>query len=222
MESWHRLVLASLALAALAAPVARAQGTQAAPMSPEVVKLFEAIDDIDKLRILNPLQFTAEQLESVIAIVERSQRQYNRTLADAAVPPVQGIGDAIASTRAKLLAGGEVPKDFDERVKKLQADLVRRREEVDRTTITRLAADIKALLAPEQFATAVRLAREYLSKGGVKATGTDDQFFNIYIAGTFIAYPRIVPLMRDMHDALNSPTTSSRTSPRPRARRAPA
>src|SRR5438105_8233382 len=88
----------------------------------EVSALFDDITDIDKLRVLNPLKLTPDQVDKIVAIIEKSQKDYNKALADAAVPPIKEIAKDIKDTRKKMVSGDPIPKDFDEKVKKLQND----------------------------------------------------------------------------------------------------
>ncbi len=176
---------------------------------PEVVALFNDIDDIDKLRVLNPLNLTAEQIGKLIPVIRQAQQDYNKKLADAAVPPIKEIAAQIKATRRRLLAGGEVPKDFDERVKKIQAEFIARRDKEDAATLKSLADAIRAILTPEQVAAAVAEARNALgeqNKPGPK--GSDDRLFNYYVLQVFITYPRILPLLQDMQDARSKSAAS--------------
>src|SRR5947207_1203347 len=87
---------------------------------PEVTALFDDISDIDKLRILNPLKLTADQIDKLVDAIGKSQKEYNKALADAAVPPIKDIAKEIKETRQKMLGGDPIPKEFDDKVKKLQ------------------------------------------------------------------------------------------------------
>jgi hypothetical protein len=169
----------------------------------EVIALFRDIDDVDKLRVLNPLKLSAQQLEKIIAEVRQHQETYNRRLADSVVPPIRSIARDIKETRRKLLTGGDVPKDFDEKVKKLQADYIKRRDQEDRDTLKSLSDKIRAILSEEQVKKAVELAKTLTQKDGKPTLrGSDAEFFNYYVMMTFVVYPRIVPLMEDMKRAL--------------------
>lgn len=196
------LIPAAAAAAFLSLGGLQAARAQSQYIPPEVVALFNDIDDIDKLRVLNPLNLTAEQIEKLVPVIQKAQQDYNKKLADAAVPPIKEIAAQIKATRRRLLAGGEVPADFDERVKKIQADFVARRDKEDAATLKALADAIRGILTPEQVAAAVSEARKALgeqNKPGVK--GADDRLFNYYVLQVFITYPRIVPLLQDMREA---------------------
>jgi hypothetical protein len=175
----------------------------------EVVALFRDIDDVDKLRVLNPLKLTAEQLEKIIAEVKKHQDAYNRRLADTLVPPIQRIARDIKETRRKLLTGGDIPKDFDEKVKKIQADYIKRREQENHDTLKSLSDKFRAILTEEQVKKAVELAKTLTQKDGKPTMkGSDAEFFNYYVMMTFVVYPRIVPLMEDMKRALQEEAAS--------------
>lgn len=166
----------------------------------EVSALFDDISDIDKMRIINPLKLTAEQYGKLIAAIKKAQDDYNKGLAEAAAPPIKQIAQDIKETRRRMLtSGGDVPKDFDEKVKKIQEEFVKQRGKQEGTTLQSLSNDIRAILTPEQFDKAVKLTRTLTEKDG-KATlkGEDAKFFNFYVLGTFIQYSRIIPLLEDM------------------------
>lgn len=206
--------LAIVGVAALMIGALPRQGTAQSDFIPaEVIALFRDIDDVDKLRVLNPLKLSAQQLEKIIAEVKQHQETYNRRLADSVVPPIRSIARDIKETRRKLLAGGEVPKDFDEKVKKLQADYIKRRDQEDRDTLKSLSDKIRAILSEEQVKKAVELAKTLTQKDGKPTLrGSDAEFFNYYVMMTFVVYPRIVPLMEDMKRALLEETAPGSSS----------
>src|SRR5947208_2823337 len=102
--------LGLIVMLAGAKPSARAQ---ADVMPPEVAALFDDIMDIDKLRVLNPLKLKPDQIDKLITTIKKSQADYDKALADAAVPPIRQISKDIKDTRRRMLEGGAIPKDFD-------------------------------------------------------------------------------------------------------------
>ena len=187
----QRLAIAA-ALLLIAIPGHGQNGDQPA----EVTALFDDISDIDHLRVLNPLELTAAQIGKILPAIQKSQKAYTAAVQDAAVAPIKAIASEIRSTRAKVVAGATIPRDFDDKVKKLQSEFVARRSTEENTTLRKLSAEIRAILTPEQIAAAVKIARKDGSR-----EGTDAQFFNYYVMSTFIVYPRIVPLLQDVQKA---------------------
>lgn len=187
----------------LLAAGARAAHAQNEVLPKEVAALYDDVSDIDKLRILNPLKLTADQLDSIIAAVKQSQDAYNKKLADAAVPPIRDMAAQVKETRRQLItSGGDVPKDFDAKVKAIQDRFLKERNQADYDALKGLSDKIRGILTPDQIATAVSLARDYEKKQGQTVSkGQDDKYFNFYVLGTFILYPRIVPLLEEMRDA---------------------
>lgn len=178
----------------------------------EVSALFDDISDIDKMRVLNPLELTPEQLDRLIKIIRKSQNDFNRKLAEVAVPPIRRLAREIKETRRRLLPGGEVPKDLDEKVKKIQADFSARRAEEEYNTLKSVSDAVREVLTKEQVKTAVMLARTLTMKDGKPTLrGEDDKFFNGYVLGTFILYPRIIPLLEDMKQARSRATEAGRS-----------
>lgn len=180
----------------------------------EVMALFNDITDIDKMRVLNPLKLTAVQLDKLISTIRASQESFNRRLDAAAIPPIRAIAKEIRETRQKLLKGGEIPKDFDEKVRKLHEDFLKRRKAEEENTLKSLAAAIRSILTEQQVQQAVTIARKWTEENGQPTKqGTNEQFFNLYVLGTFITYPRIVPLLEDMRKAIASTAKVPSDSP---------
>ncbi len=197
-----RWIVCVMALAALASSAWRPLCAQDSPIPTEVSALLDDIADIDKLRILNQLKLKPDEIDRIIAAVEKSQRDYNKALADATVPPIRGIATDIRATRQKMLAGASIPKDFDEKVKQLQDDYVKRRDNAQADTLSKLSGALRAIITQDQLATAASIARKALTENGTPtAKGTDDQFFNYFVLKVFVGYPRIVPLLQDMKKA---------------------
>jgi predicted HicB family RNase H-like nuclease len=196
---WLVCVFAIIALAVAALVPLRAQND---PIPPEVNALFDDIIDIDKLRVLNPLKLTADQLEKISAAVKSSQKDYDKALADAAVPPIKEISKEIKDVRKSMISGSSIPKDFDDKVKAIQEAFVKKRDTADFNSLKGLSEAIKKILTDEQFAKAADLARKFVEKDSKpNAKNTDDKFFNFYVMQLFMRYPRILPLMEEMKKA---------------------
>jgi Spy/CpxP family protein refolding chaperone len=197
-----RWLIGCLLAALLFGAAQRPARAQTEPIPAEVAALFDDINDIDKLRILNPLKLTTEQIDRLIAAIKQAQSNYNKRLADAAVPPIRQIAQEIKETRRRMLAGESVPKNFDEKVKKLQDEFIAKRTKEDSGTLKSLSDTIHEILTPDQVKKAVKLAKDLTEEDGKPTLkGSDDQFFRYYVLHTFILYPRTVPLLEDMKKA---------------------
>jgi len=202
---------AAFAAAFLLPMAAKAQSQGAVP--PEVAALFDQISDIDKLRVLNPLKLTPDQIDQLISLIQTQMKDYDKKLADAAVPPIREIAADIKETRRKMLSGASVPKDFDQKVRQIQDDFVKRKQQANQELIDSMAAATRKILTEAQVALAAKTAREATAAALKKdVPGTDAQFFNLYVANTFIVYPRTVQLLKDVK-AASSPTTTSSAAP---------
>ena len=196
---------------------AKAQGSKTPD---EMSAIFDDINDIDKLRVLNPLKLTAEQVGKLVTLVQDEQKAYNKRLADAAVAPLKPLAKDVKEIRSKLLSGGTIPTDFDEKVKNIQTDFLAKRKKEDAGTVSTLSAGMKQILTKEQVDVAVGLTRNLTKKDGQDTLkGDNDAFFNLYVIGTFITYPRIVPLLQDMQKALAEVKTGYHGTPIKEARR---
>jgi hypothetical protein len=181
----------------------RAQNDKGGQTIPsEVNALFEDIIDIDKLRVLNPLKLTPEQITQLIATVKEWQGKYNKQLADAAVPPIKSIAAEIKETRKKMVAGALIPKDFDDKVKGIQSKFTERRSQAEFDTVKGLAESVKKILTSEQAASAEKMAKEAVADKGKDPPKLN--YFNVYVLSIFIQYSRIIPLLEQMKTAQSS------------------
>jgi hypothetical protein len=191
-----------------ATALCRAAAGQSDPTMPaDTVTIFENIDDLDKLRLLNPLDLKADQLDKIIALLKERQKVYNKRILELAVNPLKPVAAEIAETRRKLLAGGTIPTALDDRIKQLQKDFADQRK-VEQDKNLKLVADgIRAVLTDKQYKEIVAMSRRDFRS----ADGTDQQFYNLWIRETIIAYDRIVPLLEDMRKARSTPAGNPRT-----------
>lgn len=191
-------------LAALCMAIGQDARAQGAPPPADVVAVLDQIADIDKMRVITPLRLNADQVGRIIDAIRAGEQQYSRALNAVGVPTVRGIAEEVRATRQRALAGEAVPAAFTERVRSLSESFARTQQQEYLAAVRRLAEAIKGILTEEQYASAVRLAREVArEERSTRATGTDDQFFNLYVVGTFVSYPRITPLLEDLRSALS-------------------
>src|SRR5947209_13834760 len=97
------LTIAGSAFTLFAATLTQQARAQTDVIPKEVIALFDDINDIDKLRVLNPLKLTSEQLDKLITSMKKATDDYNRKLADAVVPPLRALASDIKDARAKML-----------------------------------------------------------------------------------------------------------------------
>lgn len=197
MRTRSYLALAILMAAGLGMAVRGVHAQDDPTMPPDTAAIFDSIDDIDKLRLLNPLNLTAAQLDKIIPFLKQRQQAYNRRILELAIEPLKALATDIKATRTKLLAGGTVPQDIDEKIKRCQKDFSEKRK-IEQDKNLKLVADgIRAVLTTEQYKAIVTMARRDFPEG----KGTDEQFYNLWIRETILAYPRIIPLLEDMRNA---------------------
>jgi hypothetical protein len=193
----NRLVIAAVSAVILQVISLPPSGGQTDVVPTEVVALFDDINDIDKLRVINALKLSDDQIEQIISALKQFQGAYNKVLADSVVPPVKEIAKEIKETRARMLKGASVPSDLDDKVKKLQDAYIKKRDAVEYNTLKGTADAIKKILSSSQVATAASLAK----KATPSAKGEDDKFFNLYVMNVFLRYTRIVLLLEDVRKA---------------------
>lgn len=185
-------------------------GSSAGPVPAKVVSLFDDISDIDKLRVLNPLALTSDQLNKLIVLITTEEDKYNKRLAAVAVPPIDAISQQIKEVKDKLLKGGNIPHDFDDQVKQLQTNFIKQRKNEDNRTLLAVINGVKQILTQDQVNTAVSVVKQ-LTKFSPETTS--DQYFNYYVLGTFVEYPRIVPLLKEMAKARADASSGAQASP---------
>jgi hypothetical protein len=176
-----------------------------AVIPPEVVALITDLNDIDRMRVIGPLKLKPDQLDRLIALMEKSTEDHNRKLAEAAVPPIREIAKDIKETRRKVIAGAPIPTDFDEKVKGIQDAYNARRTKQEFDTLKSLSEGVRAVLTSAQIEKATSLARAALDDAGAKTRGTGDKYFNLYVKSVFIDYPNIIPLLKAVRAAVSQP-----------------
>lgn len=195
---------------------ARAQEADAGGKPPkEVLQLFDDLDDLDKLHYLNPLKLTTAQIDKLLAAIAAAKETYDKKVADITLPPIRKMGDEIRETKKRALAGADIPKTFDDRIKALQQNYFNQREKINVDNWTGLVTATKKILTEEQVALAIKLAKT----GQKGASGQDDKWYNVYVLQVFISYPRITPLLNEMK-AAKAAASDNKSARRENRRRA--
>ena len=196
---WPLMILGAFGLVASALVPLRAQND---PIPPEVNALFDDINDIDKLRVINPLKLSNDQIDRLTAAVKTSQKEYDKALVDATVQPIKGIAGEVKEVRKTMISGAAIPKDFDDKVKGLQDAFVKKRDTADYDALKSLTSAIKKIMTDEQFSKSAEMSRKFVEKDSKpNSKNTDDKFFNFYVLQIFMRYPRIVPLLEEIKKA---------------------
>ncbi len=159
--------------------------------------LLAEIADIDKLRILNPLDLTADQLQQLTTIIISAQVKYNQQLIKLTVEPLEKIASQIHQTKQQALTGAPIPKEFDQQIKDMQSKFEKERTDLDNQTLASLADQIHSVVTDKQF----KMMADQARKVETNSKGTDQQYFNLFVREVFIRYPRIVTLLEQMHTA---------------------
>ena len=173
----------------------------------EVTALISDISDIDKMRVIAPLKFTSDQYGKIAEVISKSLKTYNQKVANAIVPAIQDMAKEIKQVRADVIAGKPIPDGFDKKVKQIETEFVDKRSAEDIRTLKAVAEELRGIFTKSQIESAVKLARTLSPKSGPTLKGTDDQFFNFYVKGTFLEYSGIVSLLNTLKD--QPPKTSS-------------
>ena len=161
------------------------------------------LDDILTLRAVTPLKLQSEQMDKLVTALTAAHTDYDAK--------VNALGTSIYGTSATeirdvkkaALAGGAIPKDFEDRMRKNQTDFLAQRDALNTANIKAVAAACKAVLTDQQVAVATKLERDQWDKDHPTAKdATDAQLYNLYCVDLFISNPRIVPLLKEMRAAV--------------------
>lgn len=215
------------ALAAFALLAASAAHAQVQPSNPpasqpasgapprDVARLFDDLDDIDRLRALNPLKLTADQEDRLITAIKAAQAEYTRKVNALGSTLVLAMAADIKATKKQTLGGAPIPKDFDDRVKKAESQFLSGRSMLNMENWKSLIATAKSILTDTQVAQAVKFSKAASAAANKPAEGSDDQWLNFFVLHEFIDYPRIVPLLTEMRAAATAGAQPAVQTPAP-------
>jgi hypothetical protein len=178
-------------------------GANGAPASKVTLQLFDDLDDIDRLRSLNPLKLTAAQLDKMIAAITAAKEAYDKQIADLAAEQVKAMADEIHDVKRKMLTGGKIPKDFDDKVKKASLGFIAARDKLDADNLVKLADVMHEIFTPEQIVMAIKLSKAAATATNKSTEGADNLWLNYYVKEIIIGYPRMLPLLKEMRDAVS-------------------
>ncbi len=198
-----RAAILLLTLTLLLAGSSNRSAAQAAPTSANVTQeLLLALNDIDTMHALGPLKLTPDQAGKLHALLDAARIAYDKQVTELGVSPLLKIANEIRSMRADAVAGKPIPKEFDDRVRKMQIDFQTKRDALNAVNIKRIGAACREVLTPDQVTLAGNLEKQALVKNELynpKTTST--QLYNAYIVDVFIANSRTLVLLNEMAGA---------------------
>jgi hypothetical protein len=172
------------------------------PAKTDATMIVSDLDDIERLRALNPLKLQPEQLDKLIAALKTAQTDYDKKVNAIGASVFGPAGSEVREVKKQTLAGNAIPKEFDEKMKKLQADFLKQRDDLNTANIVGVSAAVKAILTDKQVAAATKLERDQWDKDHPGGKGaTDAQLFNLYCLDMFISGARTVPLLEEVRAA---------------------
>ena len=168
----------------------------------EAVAVVSDLEDIERLRVLNALKMQPDQVDKLIAALATAQAEYDRKVNDLGSSIFASTASEVRDVKKKMLGGAALPKDFEDKMKKLQIDFLKKRDDLNVENIKSVGVACRIVLTDTQVATATRMERELWEKEHPDAKGaTDNQLFNLYCVDMFISNPRIVPLLKEVKAA---------------------
>ena len=177
-----------------------AQEKAAAKLDPSAIVVD--LDDIEKLRALIPLKLQPDQLDKLAAALTAAQTDYDAKVTALGSSVFGSSASEIRDVKKQALTGAPIPKDFDDKMKRLQADFLKQRDDLNTANIKTVAAACKAILTDAQVATATKLERDQWNKDHPTIKdATDTQLYNLYCVDLFISNPRAIPLLKEMRAA---------------------
>jgi hypothetical protein len=186
---------------------AQPPATEGSAEQRELQEMEQSIVDIDELKLLNTLKLTTEQIDKLVPIITTAQNEYNTQMAALDHSTLKKHIEDIRTVRKTAIAGGAVSTEQFERIRKaVDAHLKSekredKRREIHDRTLSSLSQKMRGVLTLEQVDLATKTAKEETEKTNKGAKGTDAQWFNAYVKGAIMSYPRIVPLLKEMRAA---------------------
>ncbi|HLJ54670.1 MAG TPA: hypothetical protein VKT77_06485 [Chthonomonadaceae bacterium] len=173
-----------------------------APKPDAAAAIVLDLDDIEKLRSLGPLKLDADQMDKLIAAITALQADYDKKVTALGASIFGPTAPEVHDVKKAALGGSAIPKTFDDKMRKLQDDFFKQRDDLNTANIKAVAAACKAILTDKQVAIATKLERDQWNKDHPDGKGaTDPQLYNLYCVDMFIASPRAVPLLKEMRAA---------------------
>lgn len=176
---------------------------------PDISAITVQLADIDKMRLLTPLQLSDTQIGTLLAALTAAQAEYRPKLDAvdvAADAQLAALRPDIEAAHARALAGGAIPADLDQKIIKIQADATTQRKKLMAALFSGLVTATKAILTESQQTSAIATMKAIAKKDPeMEWSGPDKAFYNIFVRTAFIDYPRISGLLEDMRKARKSP-----------------
>lgn len=168
--------------------------------SASATAIVSDLDDIDRLRVLNPLKLTPDQMDKLIAALTAAQADYDKKVNALGASLLAPTAGEVRTMKKQVLGGAAIPKEFDDKIKKLQADFLKQRDGLNAENIQRVSGVCKVILTEKQAADATKQERDAweVDHPSAKSKATDAQLFNLFVVDTFISYSRIIPLLKEM------------------------
>jgi len=167
----------------------------------EVAAIVADLDDIAGMRPLLPLKLTVEQLDNMVTILVAARVIYDRDIGQIPGPIVTKMTDEIRAVKKAALRGEPIPKDFDDKIKKADRELLTKRDKINAKNLGNVCDRLNKILTLEQVKTAVAFDKARQPARAALIEGTDDQWFASYVVYSLLNNPRIVPVLRLMREA---------------------
>ncbi len=202
-----RAAVIALGLAAVLAGSVFPRGSSVAAQEkatakPDAAAIVVDLDDIERLRALIPLKLQPEQVDKLIVALTTAQKDYDTKVNALGTTIFGSSASEVRDVKKQALTGTAIPAAFDDKMRKLQADFLKQRDDLNTANIKAVAAACKAILTDQQVATATKLERDQWNKDHTDSKGvTDSQLYNLYCVDLFISSPRSVPLLKEMRAA---------------------
>ena len=159
--------------------------------------VFDTLDDLDRLHVLNPLKLTPEQIDKIVEALATEQKDYDARQV-ALNAPVIALATEIRTTKRKALAGEAIPQDFDDKINKLRVSYNAKQIAINQQTLADLTAKVKPILTEKQIGVITKLEKDAYAKQGRTAKGDADQWLAQYVLDEFINAPHPAALLKEM------------------------
>ncbi|CCW33965.1 hypothetical protein CTKA_01032 [Chthonomonas calidirosea] len=185
-------------------------GANAQGSSVEADALLRQMQEIACLQLITPLHLTDAQLTKIEAILEATIKNYDQQMKAVATKYFADLIPKIEAAHREALLGKQPPSDLQQKFEDALGAVLKERDQINEKNIAAVANSVRPLLTDDQIRTAVKLAHtipEFKTR-----TGTDAQWFNLWVASALLNYDHIVPLLKELQKAQATASTTNSNS----------
>lgn len=178
--------------------------------------LMRKMEEISCLQLITPLHLTNMQLTKIEDILDTTIKNYDKEMKAVAEKHFADLVPKIEAAHHAALLGKQPPDDLQKQFEDALNAVLKERDKINKENIASVSNQVRPLLTDDQVRTAIKLARNI--PGYQTQSGTDAQWFHLWVATALLDYDRIVPLLKELQKTQaaalqSSPALKGQTSP---------